>query len=72
MLTGVDMSYIPKTTHYQTEGWWRKAVRKAGVVTRFPEESDPIEAMRRIAKAEAECARKKLAANNFTKSSERV
>ncbi len=44
--------------------WWRNAVRKAGgSLPLAPEETDRLEAMRRIAKAEAECARKKLAAS---------
>lgn len=49
---------------YSKEHWWRRAIRKAGVITRTREETDPIEALRRIARAEAECARKKLAAEH--------
>lgn len=59
------MSYTPKTDHYAPEHWWRKAVRKAGVTALSRDESDPIEAMRRIARAEAECARLKLKATFY-------
>lgn len=54
--------YAPKTAHYKEEHWWRRAVRKAGVTPKTIEETDPIAALRRIARAEANTARLKLKA----------
>lgn len=59
MLTEIDMRWEP----HDNPTWWRNAILKAGSspTSLRPEETDPIDAMRRIAKAEAESARKKLA-----------